>query len=84
MTWQPGQSGNPGGRARLAGWREVRRLCQLHTEDMVAALVEIAKDSDQRGAARVQAACAVLDRGWGRPEARDALPSDERRAFPKM
>jgi hypothetical protein len=59
-----GVSGNPGGRPRILA--EIRELARTYTEPAPLALVEIM----QRGrneSARVAAAQAVLDRGWGRP-----------------
>jgi len=46
---------------------EARRLAQRATPIAIKALVEVARDSDSSGA-RVKAANALLDRGWGRPD----------------
>jgi hypothetical protein len=62
--WLPGQSPNPGGRPRVIG--DVRNLARQHTDTAIEALVTIAT-SGQAEAARVSAAQALLDRGWGRP-----------------
>ena len=68
MAFQKGQSGNPGGRprARLDDGRTLSDLAKEHTPDAVKALADIMRtsESDQ---ARVAAATAILDRGWGRP-----------------
>lgn len=63
-AWQPGQSGNPGGRPREVG--HVRDLARNHTDAAIATLVTIMRDSKQPGRARVAAAEALLDRAWGR------------------
>lgn len=62
--WLPGQSPNPGGRPRAVA--DVRELARQRTATAIATLVEIA-ESGKAEAARVSAAAALLDRGWGRP-----------------
>lgn len=49
---------------------EVKTLARDHAEDAIAALAEVMNDSDEKGAARVAAARALLDRGFGAPERR--------------
>jgi hypothetical protein len=61
--FQPGQSGNPGGRPKAA--HHIRDLARQHTEAAVLALVEALAAKSER--TRVAAAEALLDRGWGRP-----------------
>ena len=61
--FRPGQSGNPGGRPKAE--RNVRELAQQHTVEAVEALVDVVRTG--KPAERVQAATALLDRGWGRP-----------------
>ena len=56
-----GVSGNPGGRPRAV--LDVQELARAHTPDAIRALVA-ALDSPRE---RVAAACALLDRAWGRP-----------------
>jgi hypothetical protein len=68
MTFKPGVSGNPGGRPKVVG--ELRALAREHTAAALAALVEIVGSKKAPPAARVAAANAILDRGYGRPEAR--------------
>jgi Family of unknown function (DUF5681) len=63
--FQKGQSGNPGGRPTVLA--KVRALARQRTEDALQVLVEIATNKDASPAARVVAAVAVLDRGWGKP-----------------
>jgi hypothetical protein len=59
-----GLSGNPGGRPRVLA--EIRALARTYTEPALLALVEIMQHG-RNESARVAAAQAVLDRGWGRP-----------------
>lgn len=64
--WKPGQSGNPKGRPKVVG--EVRDLARAHTTAAINTLVSIATNRRAPAAARVSAASALLDRGYGRPE----------------
>lgn len=65
--FKPGQSGNPGGRPPLPPEiKHVREMARAYTEQAIAALVEVlASDS---ASARVAAANALIDRGWGKSE----------------
>ncbi len=58
-----GKSGNPGGRP--SALREVVELARAETETAIRTLVTIAKSGGSESA-RVSAAQALLDRGWGR------------------
>lgn len=62
--FRKGQSGNPTGRPKIIA--EVRDLARAHTEDAIKALVRIVTSGESE-AARVSAAQALLDRGWGKP-----------------
>jgi len=64
--FKPGQSGNPGGRSPII--RELREMARAHTSDALQTLVEVMKSPKTTAPARVAAACALLDRGYGRPE----------------
>ncbi len=63
--WLPGQSGNPGGRSPEVG--RVRELARARTEEAIEALTNIMRDPEASASARVAAAEALLDRGWGKP-----------------
>jgi|SRR4029453_7281391 hypothetical protein len=60
-----GQSGNPGGRPKIVA--EVRELAREHTADAIQTLVSIMTNPKSAPAARVSAANALLDRGYGKP-----------------
>lgn len=64
MAFQPGQSGNPGGRPKLDG--RVRDLARAQTENAIATLVRIMENGKAPAAARVSAANVILERGWGK------------------
>jgi hypothetical protein len=69
MPFKPGQSGNPDGRAKitLPDGRTLTDLAREHTADAVQALVDVLDKADSSDAAKVSAATAILDRGWGKP-----------------
>ena len=64
MRFERGRSGNPGGRPK--GHGEIRDLARQHTELALGTLAEIAAHGENESA-RVSAANALLDRGWGKP-----------------
>jgi hypothetical protein len=63
--FQPGQSGNPGGRHK--GVAEVMALARTYTKAAIETLVGIMQDEQAPKPARVAAASAILDRGYGKP-----------------
>ncbi len=60
-----GKSGNPGGRPKEVA--EVRELAKAYTPEAINTLAEIMRNKKTPPAARVSAANALLDRGYGRP-----------------
>ncbi len=73
----PGNSGNPGGRPKIVA--KIRDLAREHTEAVIRTLSGIMKDEKAPTAARVTAAIALADRGWGRaPQYIDQRLHDER------
>src|SRR5262245_8168200 len=64
--FQKGQSGNPGGRPKEIA--EVKELARQHMPAAIEALVSIMNNSKASDAARVSAATALLDRGYGKPQ----------------
>jgi hypothetical protein len=63
--FKKGQSGNPGGRPKI--FTEVKQAAREHTEAAIEALVGVVNNEEAPAAARVAAANAILDRGWGKP-----------------
>lgn len=63
--FQKGISGNPGGRPKQ-GLGEIRDIARQHTMLAINTLVEIAANGKKEHA-RVLAANALPDRGWGKP-----------------
>ena len=60
--FQPGSSGNPGGRPRAA--HSIQELARKHAPEAIKTLAEIAKKGTP--GARVSAAVALLDRAYGK------------------
>ena len=59
-----GQSGNPGGRP--AALRDVTELARSYAPDAIKTLAAVMLDEETPPAARVGAASAILDRGFGK------------------
>jgi hypothetical protein len=62
--FQRGQSGNPGGRPKAIV--EVAAAARERTLEAIETLTSIMRSPKATPAARVSAATALLDRGWGR------------------
>lgn len=65
--FQPGQSGNPKGRAKVPN--EVKRLAREASPRAMSRLVELIESDDERVA--MMAAKEVLDRAYGKVKAED-------------
>jgi len=65
LALKPKRIPNPRGRPRTE--QHVVRLARKHTERAISLLVKVFEDDAAPVAARVTAAQAVLDRGWGKP-----------------
>lgn len=73
-SWKRGQSGNRSGRPKRPATVEARKVIadlKVATRELTPqaldTLQEIMEDKKAPAAARVGAATAILDRGWGRP-----------------
>jgi hypothetical protein len=63
--FQKGLSGNPGGRPKVLG--DVQELAREKSPEAITTLANIMRDDKAPPAARVAAANALLDRGYGKP-----------------
>lgn len=72
--WQPGQSGNPGGKSKTEA--EIAALARSHAPEMVGLLMEIARNKRQAGTARVMAISELFIRGFGKAPQRVILEAD--------
>jgi hypothetical protein len=63
--WQKGSSGNPAGRRVELAHRPITVLAREHTAEAIGELAAIMHDEQAPPMARVRAAEALLNRGWG-------------------
>jgi len=75
--WKKGESGNPLGHAYVHP--TITKLARQYTLLAVRTLAEIAANPDAKDAARVAAANALLDRGYGRAPVKVQLEGDDDR-----
>lgn len=65
--FQPGNCANPGGRPKLPEEvKHVRELARQYSNEAIAALADVMATGS--ATARVSAANALLERGWGKAE----------------
>ena len=74
--FKPGQSGNPTGRPKSND--VIVALAQTYTAEAIETLGAIMRDETKPTAARVTAATALLDRGYGKPGQSIAITGDEK------
>lgn len=63
MAFEPGKSGNPGGRPKENA--EVKRLARAHAVEAIQGIVALMASEDER--TRLAACQTILDRGYGKP-----------------
>lgn len=78
MVFKPGQSGNPKGTfkkgvsgnpsGRPKGYADLEEMARAQTPAALKTLAEIMANKKAPAAARIAAANAYLDRGWGKPK----------------
>ena len=71
-SFKPGQSGNPGGKPKLIEparkiLADIKLLAKEASEEAIKTLTAVMGDKAAPPAARVGAATAILDRGYGKP-----------------
>jgi hypothetical protein len=64
-SFRPGQSGNPNGRPRVLA--DVQNVARDYSTEAIETLAGIMRNPKAPAAARISAACALLDRGYGKP-----------------
>ena len=64
-SFRPGQSGNPNGRPKVVA--DVQNAAREHSSEALDTLAQIMRNPKAPAAARTSAACALLDRGYGKP-----------------
>jgi hypothetical protein len=73
--FQPGRSGNPGGRPRVLA--EMRELARAHAPEAIKELARLAKEARSE-TARIAAIKELLDRAYGKATVFLATENDER------
>ena len=64
-SFRPGQSGNPNGRPRVLA--DVQKAARAHSANAIKTVSDIMNNPKAPAAARISAASALLDRGYGKP-----------------
>jgi hypothetical protein len=76
-VWQPGQSGNPGG--KHGEYWEALKICRDASPEAARTMVELLGSDDDR--VRLMAAREIYDRAWGKPKEYDPAAERERPQF---
>ena len=66
-SWRAGQSGNPAGRAKSE--YALRDYARTFTREALDTIANVMQDENTPSDARIRAAEALLNRGWGKPPA---------------
>ena len=64
-SFKPGQSGNPNGRPKVL--TDVQNAARDYSTAAIETLARIMRNPKVPAVARISAACALLDRGYGKP-----------------
>jgi hypothetical protein len=85
-NWQPGISGNPGGRSKeLAQQQSAARLeAASHASEVIAYLLEVLRNEGEGTAYRLKAGIELLNRGLGLPQAQVDVDVNVRKQISQM
>jgi hypothetical protein len=85
-NWQPGVSGNPGGRSKeLAQQQSAARLeAASHASEVIAYLLKVLRNEDEGTAYRLKAGIELLNRGLGLPQAQVDVDVNVRKQISQM
>jgi len=85
-NWQPGVSGNPGGRSKeLAQQQSAARLeAASHASEVIAYLLKVLRNEDEGTAYRLKAGVELLNRGLGLPQAQVDVDVNVRKQISQM
>jgi hypothetical protein len=86
MVFQPGKSGNPGGRSKeLAAHQSAARLkAAEHADEVIGYLLKVLRSEEEGTAYRLKAGIELLNRGLGLPQAQIDIDVVVRRKLSEM